>query len=124
MAEGLARAAGAEAYSAGTEPAGYVHPVAVRVMAEIGIDISAQTSKMLDPNLAKDMDAAITVCGDADEKCPVIPAVRRIHWPIPDPAKATGTQKEVLNQFRAVRDDIAHRTNKSLKEWAANIGNN
>jgi protein-tyrosine-phosphatase len=70
MAEGFARAAGIEAYSAGTNPAGYVHPVAVQVMVEKGIDISAQTSKELDLNLAQTMDAVITVCGEADETCP------------------------------------------------------
>jgi arsenate reductase len=69
MAEGFTRAAGVEAYSAGTEPAGYVHPVAVQVMAEKGIDISGQTSKELDLNLAQTMDAVITVCGEADETC-------------------------------------------------------
>ena len=120
MAEALARAAGAEAYSAGAEPAGYVHPLAVQVMAEIGIDISAHTSKMLDLNLAKDMDAVITTCGDAEEKCPVVPALKRIHWPIPDPAKAAGAQEEILNQFRAARDDLARRVNEFLKEETAN----
>ncbi len=124
MAEGLARAAGTEAYSAGTEPAGYVHSLAVQVMAEIGVDISAQTSKMLDINIVQNMDAVVTVCGDADEKCPVISAVRRIHWPISDPAKATGTQEEILNQFRAVRDDLAQRVNEFLKERTANRGSN
>ena len=107
MAEGFARVAGVETYSAGTEPAGYVHPVAVQVMAERGIDISAQTSKELDLNLAQTMDAVITVCGEADETCPAIPHVNRLHWPIPDPAKATGTQEEVVSVFGAVRDDIA-----------------
>ncbi|MBI4333962.1 MAG: arsenate reductase ArsC [Chloroflexi bacterium] len=112
MAEGLARAAGIEAYSAGTTPAGYVHPLAVQVMAEIGIDISQQTSKAFDMSLAQSMDAMITVCGDAEEECPVIPGVRRLHWPIPDPAKATGTQEDLLNQFRTVRDGIARRANE------------
>lgn len=116
IAEGFARAAGVEAYSAGTEPAGYVHPVAVQVMAEKGIDISGQTSKELDLNLAQTMDAVITVCGEADETCPAIPNVNRLHWPIPDPAKATGTQEEVVSVFRAVRDDIARRVSDLLEE--------
>jgi len=116
MAEGFARVAGVETYSAGTEPAGYVHPVAVQVMAERGIDISAQTSKELDLNLAQTMDAVITVCGEADETCPAIPHVNRLHWPIPDPAKATGTQEEVVSVFCAVRDDIAQRVNDLLEE--------
>jgi arsenate reductase len=116
MAEGFARAIGIEAYSAGTEPAGYVHPVAVQVMAEKGIDISGQTSKKLDLNLAETMDAVITVCGEADETCPAIPHVNRIHWPILDPAKATGTQEEIAGVFRAVRDDIARRVSDLLEE--------
>lgn len=114
IAEGFARAAGIEAYSAGTEPAGYVHPVAVQVMAEKGIDISGQTE--LDLNIAQTMDAVITVCGEADETCPTIPHVNRIHWPIPDPAKATGTKEEVVSVFRTVRDDIARRVSDLLEE--------
>lgn len=124
MAEGWARAAGAEAYSAGTDPAGYVHPLAVQVMTEIGIDMSGQTSKMLDINMAQSMDAVVTVCGDAEEKCPVVPGVRRIHWDVPDPARATGTPEEVLNQFRAVRDDIRRRVNEFLTERTENRGSN
>ena len=116
MAEGFARAAGVETYSAGTEPAGYVHPVAVQVMAEKGIDISGHTSKQLDVKLAQTMDEVITVCGEADETCPAIPHVNRLHWPITDPAKATGTQEEVVSVFRAVRDDIARRVSVLLKE--------
>jgi arsenate reductase len=116
IAEGFARAAGIEAYSAGTEPAGYVHPVAVQVMAEKGIDISAQTSKQLDLNLAQTMDAVITVCGEADETCPAISHANRLHWPIPDPAKATGTKEEVVSVFRAVRDDIARRVSDLLEK--------
>ena len=116
MAEGFARAAGVEAYSAGTEPAGYVHPMAVEAMAENGIDISGQTSKQLDLNFARTMDAVITVCGEADEACPVIPHATRLHWPIVDPAKATGTAENMLGVFRAVRDDIAWRVNDLLKK--------
>ena len=116
MAEGFARAAGVEAYSAGTEPAGYVHALAAQVMAEKGVDISRHTSKRLDLDLAQSMDAVITVCGEADETCPAIPHVNRLHWPIPDPAKAKGTEEEVLSVFRAVRDDIARRVNDYLKE--------
>jgi arsenate reductase (thioredoxin) len=116
MAEGFARAAGAEAYSAGTEPAGYVHPLAVKVMAEKGIDISGHSSKGLDLEFAQTTDAVITVCGEANEACPVIPVNNRAHWPISDPAKATGTPEEVLPVFRAVRDDIARRVNELLKQ--------
>ncbi|MBI2988279.1 MAG: arsenate reductase ArsC [Deltaproteobacteria bacterium] len=122
IAEGFARASGVEAYSAGTDPAGYVHPLAVRVMAEEGIDISRHTSKRLDLNLAQTMDAVVTVCGEADQTCPVISHVNRVHWPIPDPAKATGTQEEILSVFRAVRDDIARRVNEFLEGRTANRG--
>jgi arsenate reductase len=115
MAEGFARAAGAEAYSAGTEPAGYVHPMAVKVMAEKGIDISRQTSKRLDLEFAQTVNAVITVCGEADETCPVIPHANRLHWPIADPAKATGTQEDILGKFRAVRDDIGRRVQEFIK---------
>lgn len=115
MAEGFARAADAEAYSAGIEPAGYVHPMAVKAMAEKGIDISGQTSKRLDLDLAQTMNAVITVCGEADEACPMIPHANRLHWPIADPAKATGTQEDILGMFRAVRDDIGRRVEEFMK---------
>ncbi len=115
MAERFARAAGIEAHSAGTEPAGYVHPMAIQVMGEIGIDISGQTSKMLDLNLAKTMDAVITVCSDDEAKCPIVPGVGRLHWPISDPAKAT-TRQQRMQLFRAVRDDISRRVNELLKQ--------
>ncbi len=124
MAEGFARASGVEAYSAGTEPAGYVHPLAVQAMAEKGVDISGHASKRLDLNLAQSMDVVITVCGEADEACPAIPHVNRLHWPIHDPAKATGTQEEILGVFRSVRDDIARRVNGFLEKRTANGGNN
>lgn len=116
MAEGLARAAGAEAYSAGTKPAGFVHPLVVQVMAEIGIDISAQKLKPLDVGLAQTMDAVITVCDDAEEMCPVIFGVRRLHWPILDPLESIGTWDEALSWFRRVRDNMAWRVNELLKD--------
>ena len=116
MAEGFARAAGVEAHSAGTEPDGYVHPMAIRVMAEKDIDIRGQTSNRLDLTFAQTMDVVITVCGEADEACPVIPHATRLHWPIVDPAKATGTPENRLAVFRSVRDDIARRINDLLKK--------
>ena len=116
MAEGLARAAGAEAFSAGTKPAGFVHSLAVQVMAEIGIDISAQRSKPFDMSQARDMDAVITVCDDAEERCPVIFGVRRLHWPILDSLESIGTWDEVLSRFRRVRDNMAWRVNELLKD--------
>jgi len=110
LAEGiLRRAAGdlLEVHSAGSKPAGYVHPMAVRVMAEIGIDISAHQSKPLDEFLSRRVDTVITVCGHVDQACPIFPGqVNRHHWPFDDPARATGSDEEILAVFRRVRDEI------------------
>jgi arsenate reductase len=109
MAEGFARHYGAgrvEAHSAGVEPT-RLNPNAVSVMRERGIDISGQQSKSFDEGLARGMDYVITVCGNADERCPVLPPeVRRIHWPLEDPARARGNPEEVLTVFRRSRDEI------------------
>ncbi len=110
LAEGLLRAASKgrfEVASAGSRPAGYVHPMAVRVMAEIGIDISGHTSKHMNDFLARKVQTVITVCGNADQACPMFPGqLNRHHWPFEDPAHATGTEAEVLAVFRRVRDEI------------------
>lgn len=110
LAEGLLRAASKgrfEVASAGSRPAGYVHPMAVRVMAEIGIDISKHTSKHMNDFLARKVQTVITVCGNADQACPMFPGqLNRHHWPFEDPAHATGTDAEVLAVFRRVRDEI------------------
>lgn len=110
MAEAfLRRAAGdlIEVHSAGSAPAGYVHPFAVKVMAEVGIDISQQRSKHMNEFLGRPVHTVITVCGEADAACPVFPGqVNRYHWPFDDPAKATGTEEEVLAVFRRVRDEL------------------
>jgi len=112
MAEGWARALGGdlwEAHSAGLEAHG-LNPRAVAVMAEAGVDISRQSSKTVDPALLEAMDLVVTVCGDAEERCPLTPPhVRRLHWPLPDPAKARGSDEEVLAVFRRVRDEIRAR---------------
>jgi arsenate reductase len=112
MAEGWARHLGGdrvEVYSAGVEAHG-LNPTAVAVMREIGIDISGQKSKLIDPELLHRADYVITLCGDAKDRCPVTPPhVRRLHWRFPDPAKVTGTEDEVLAAFRAVRDAIGER---------------
>lgn len=109
MAEGLARALGrgqVEVFSAGLEPKG-VHPLAVEAMREIGIDISSQTSKLIDPDLVRQMDVVVTLCGDAKDRCPVLPpGTVHIHWPLPDPAAAEGTEAEVKQAFREVRDAL------------------
>jgi len=119
MAEGFAREFGKgilEPYSAGLKPAG-VNERAERVMKEIGIDISKQTSKAVDEKLLKQMDIIITLCDDAAEACPwTPPEIKRIHWSLKDPAKATGTEKEVMNEFRRVRDDIESKVKDFIKE--------
>jgi len=111
MAEGLLRDAAGDLLdvrSAGSKPAGYVHPRAVEVMKEIGIDISAHTSKHMNDFLDGRVDIVVTVCGNADQACPMFPGqVKRYHWGFDDPAHATGTEEEILAEFRRVRDQIA-----------------
>ena len=93
--------------SAGSKPAGYVHPLAVAAMKEIGIDISAHRSKSMTEFIDKKVETVITVCGNADAACPIFPGqVNRHHWPFEDPAHATGTDAEKLEVFRRVRDAI------------------
>src|SRR5688572_20106308 len=93
--------------SAGSNPAGYVHPLAVQVMKEIGIDISAHRSKHLNEFRNQKVETVITVCGNADQACPMFPGqVNRHHWGFYDPAKAEGTDEEKLKVFRQVRDEI------------------
>jgi arsenate reductase len=117
MAEGMLRAYGAgrfEAFSAGTE-ATRIRPLAVRAMAELGIDISAQQSKTLDRYLNQPFDAVITVCDQANEACPVFfGARRRLHWSFPDPSKAQGTDQQQLDVYRQVRDAIRERIEREL----------
>ena len=109
MAEGFARHFGRgriEAYSAGMEPS-RLNPFAVAVMQEKGIDISGQRSKGFDEAVARRMDLVVTVCGNADERCPVLPPeVKKLHWPLEDPAAATGSNDQILATFREVRDEI------------------
>jgi len=110
MAEGILRAAAGdilEVCSAGSNPAGHVHPKAVDALAEIGIDISTHTSKHMNDFLDRDVETVITVCGNADQACPVFPGqVNRHHWPFDDPAHAAGTDEEIRVEFRRVRDEI------------------
>ncbi len=109
MAEGLLRHLGGgryEAFSAGTE-ATRVRPLAIRAMAELGIDISGQESKTLERYLGQPFDALITVCDQANESCPVFfGAKERLHWSFPDPSQAIGTEEEQLAVYRQVRDAI------------------
>ena len=119
MAEGLLRAAAGkdiEVESAGTEQT-RVHPLAIKAMAERGIDISRHTSKTLDRFLDQPWDDVITVCDSANESCPVFPrATRRIHWSFEDPSKATGSDEAKLAVFRRIRDEIDARVTKWLSE--------
>lgn len=99
-----------QVFSAGVEPAGYVHPRAIEVMKEAGFDISGHQSKHLQEIPMDHVDLVITVCGHAEETCPAFSArIRRLHWPIPDPARASGSVAEILQVFRAVRDNLAGR---------------
>ena len=122
MAEGMLRAYGGrgfEAFSAGTE-ATHVRPLAVRAMAELGIDISAQESKTLDRYVSQPFDAVITVCDQANEACPVFFGARkRLHWSFPDPSKAQGTDEQQLGVYRQVRDAIRERIEHELLTKAA-----
>ncbi|BAS25921.1 arsenate reductase ArsC [Limnochorda pilosa] len=123
MAEGYARLLGERIFgstlrveSAGLEPKG-LHPRAIQVMAEEGIDISSQTSDLLQPGHIARTDMIVTLCGDAEERCPVTPpSVERRHWPLPDPARATGSEEQVLRTFRFVRDEIRTRVAALLQE--------
>ena len=121
MAEGWARALGRDAFdvcSAGIEAHGQ-NPRAIAVMREAGVDISDQASTHLDDKTLDGVDYVVTVCGHADEHCPVLPgAIGREHWPLPDPAQATGTDEEVMAQFRASRDDIRRRVEDLLARLA------
>ena len=110
LAEGILRVAAGdfvEVASAGSKPAGYVHPLAIRVMQEIGIDISEHHSKHLSEFLDRPVQTVITVCGNADQVCPMfLGQMHRHHWGFDDPAQAIGTEDEQLAIFRRVRDEI------------------
>ena len=109
MAEGFAKELGKgiiEPYSAGVISS-FVHPRAIAVMREIGIDISGQKSKEMDENLLIKMDIIITLCSNAEKSCPLTPPeIKRFHWPIEDPVSASGTEDEIMNEFRRARDEI------------------
>lgn len=118
MAEGFARALGGErvrVQSAGIEAHGK-NPRAITAMDEAGVDISAQESTVVTEAMLAESDLVVTVCGHADEQCPLLPpGVRRLHWPLPDPAKVTGREDEITAAFRAVRDDIRQRVETLLQ---------
>ena len=110
MAEGILRNAASELIevaSAGSNPSGYVHPKAITALDEIGIDISSHTSKHMNDFLDQDVHTVITVCGNADQECPTYPGqFHRHHWGFEDPAHAEGSEDEVMEVFRKVRNEI------------------
>lgn len=118
IAEGLWRARGGarwDVYSAGLAPKG-VNPLAVRVMDELNIDIRSHTSDNLTDYVDQPFDLVVTVCGNADQNCPVFPgAAEKLHWPFDDPADAPGDDEARLPTFRRVRDEIAARIGSYLE---------
>ena len=125
LAEGFLRAAVGDAFevaSAGSQPAGHVHPMAVAVMKEDGFDISAHTSKHLKEFLERKVHTVITVCANAEAACPVFPGqAEQHHWPFDDPAKARGTDAEQLTTFRRVRDEIRAKFEAYARERLKNL---
>lgn len=119
MAEGWANHLGkdwVEAVSAGIEAHGK-NPRAIAVMREAGVDISHQDSRRVTPEMLARADLVVTVCGHADEHCPALPSgVQKRHWPLEDPAKASGTEQEILAKFRATRDEIRQRVEGMIGE--------
>ena len=110
MAEGILKSVVGESLnvqSAGSNPAGYVHPLAIKALEEIGIDISSNSSKHMNEFLDQNVETVITVCGNADQACPVYPGqVNRFHWPFFDPAKAEGSEEDIYEKFKTVRNEI------------------
>lgn len=119
MAEGFARAKGKDFWvvkSAGVAPKP-IHTHAIAVMQEKGIDISHQDSTLLTPDLLHWADLIITLCGDAEEKCPFIPANKeKRHWALEDPALAVGAEQEIIAKFHSIRDDLEQRINSLYDE--------
>ena len=121
IAEGWAKRLGGDRFevqSAGIEAHGK-NPRAISIMQEVGIDVSGQESTIVSEEMLSAADVLITVCGHADEQCPALPPdVKKVHWPLTDPAKATGTETDVMNEFRATRDDIEDRVRNLLNSLA------
>ena len=124
MAEGWGHRLGGDwlqVQSAGIEAHGK-NPRAIAVMAEAGVDISGQESTRVTDEMLAAVDVLVTVCGHADEHCPAVPAgLRKIHWPLDDPARATGTEEEIMAVFRASRDDIRRRVAAVIDELKQEI---
>jgi len=125
IAEGWTRHLGEgrfDVQSAGIEAHGK-NPRAIAVMHEAGIDISGQESTIVNDAMLDRADMVVTVCGHADEQCPVLPpGVRKIHWPLTDPARASGTEEEVMSQFRSTRAEIERRVAELLADLAGESG--
>jgi arsenate reductase len=121
IAEGWTRRLGGaqvEVQSAGIEAHGK-NPRAIKVMQEAGIDISRQESTIVSEEMLNLADVVVTVCGHADEQCPTLPpGVKKVHWPLTDPAKATGSESEIMNEFRATRDEVRTRVQGLLNSLA------
>jgi len=119
MAEGFLKAFddSLEVYSAGTEPSDRVHPKAVLAMQELGIDLSGHHPQRVDEYLNEAFDYVITVCGHAKENCPVFlgEVKNQLHIGFDDPAEATGTEEEVMGEFRRIRDEISGRMHTFLE---------
>jgi len=121
MAEGLLRRLGGSGYdvhSAGSNPNGWVSPMAIQAMEKIGIDISGHRSKSVAEFEGQKFDTVITVCDSAAGECPVFPGAQRIHWSIWDPGNATGSQEEKLAAFCRVREELASRLRQFLADRA------
>jgi arsenate reductase len=119
MAEGLANAFHSdvvEAVSAGSRPAGWVHPLAIRAMADIGVDISGAHSKSAEPFIDQPFDIVVTVCDSAAQDCPNWPGAKRIeHWPIVDPSFGPDDPATRYDRFTATRDELARRIDELVK---------
>ena len=119
MAEGWTRQLGGNAFSvesAGIEAHGK-NPRAIAVMRESGVDISGQESTIVDDGMLQRADFVVTVCGHADEQCPVLPAgTKKVHWPLSDPARASGSEEQIMAEFRATRDEVKHRVESLLTQ--------
>lgn len=124
IAEGWTRLIGngwVEVQSAGIEAHGK-NPRAIVIMEEAGIDISGQESTIVSDEMLRCADVVVTVCGHADEQCPVLPpGIKKVYWPLNDPAKATGTEEEIMDHFRATRSEIETRVRGLLDKLSEGV---
>lgn len=125
IAEGILRDAAGDildVQSAGSHPSGYVHPLSLQVMEEIGIDLSSHRSKSMNEFLQQEIHTVITVCGNADQVCPTYPGQnQRYHWAFDDPAHAQGSEEEILQAFRKIRDEIRSVFTAYAAGWRSGI---